>query len=196
VAPKAERVDPVVGLAAYLEAAHALTNIGAAFEPTDWGRPSACPDWDASMLIGHVVCVVRWHHAWLDRAQNGEVSLPWPTAELPARNQAALDHLEIVGGASRLSSFHSATRRYADRVATHWDLPYAYPGGVVTAGVHALLAAGEWHLHAWDLARAIDVEHKPNCALIRHQWVVLGRSIQTDGDPWTALLKASGRIRR
>jgi putative acetyltransferase len=76
---------------------------------------------------------------------------------------------------------------------TAWELPYAYPGGLLTAGVHAVLAAGEWQLHAWDLAAAVGVDHRPEASLIRATWVGLGRKVATDDDPWEALLHATGR---
>lgn len=181
------------GVAAYLNAAQALVAVGEQLGSDDWGRPSACPGWDVTALVGHVLCVVRWHHEWLDRAESGETSPPWPASELSARNQAAIDNLDITDGPAGLDAFKAETRRYADRLPGAWELPFWYPGGLVTVGVHAALAAGEWHLHAWDLGRAIGLEHKSEATLIRDVWIGLGRQVTPDGDPWQALLQATGR---
>jgi uncharacterized protein (TIGR03083 family) len=186
--------DLRAGVATYLGAAEALYTIGRRFGPEDWDAASACPGWDAATLVGHVLCVARWHHGWLDRAEAGDTSIPWPPAELDARNRAALDELEVMGAPDRLDAFRISTSRYAERLSTSWELPFAYPGGLLTAGWHALLAAGEWHLHAWDLGRAIGIEHTADATLIRAAWTRLGRRIEADGDPWRALLNATGRV--
>jgi uncharacterized protein (TIGR03083 family) len=180
----------------YLTAADALVTIGASFEADDWAMPSACPGWNAVDVAGHVLCVARWHHRWLDRAVAGNTAPPWPPGELAVRNQAALERLDIVDGPTRLAAFSDETHRYASRLATAWTLPFWYPGGLVTVGVHALLAAGEWQLHAWDLGVAAGIEHVADAAPIRDTWVELGRDISRNGDPWKALLLASGRSAR
>lgn len=41
---------------------------------------------------------------------------------------------------------------YLDRAKSAWDLPYGYPLGTITTGLHVGVAAAEWHLHAWDLS--------------------------------------------
>lgn len=191
--PPAPPVDPRTGVAVYLEAAEALVSVGRRFLPSDWSKPSACAGWDAAALAGHVLCVVRWHQEWLDRAVAGNTSPPWPAEELAARNQAALEAVTVISGPARLHDFQLESRRYADRLASSWALPYWYPGGLVTTGLHAMLAAGEWHLHAWDLGHAIGWEHTADATLIRSTWAGLGRRIARDGDPWRALLDASGR---
>jgi uncharacterized protein (TIGR03083 family) len=187
-------VAPDAGLAAYKAGSDALLGVGRRFSAADWERPSACTGWDAAALVGHVLCVARWHHDWLDRAESAELSLPWPASALSERNTAALHDLDVAGGPDRLDAFGAVTGRYADRLPPLWGLPFAYPGGVVTVGLHAALAAGEWHLHAWDLGRAIGIDHEPDASLVREVWVGLGRRIEPDGDPWRALLDASGRV--
>lgn len=192
--PRRPGIDPDAALATYLDGADALVKVGERFGAADWERASACTGWDVAALVGHVLCVVRWHHDWLDRTEVGAVSLPWPAAELAEHNQAALDDLGVAGGPNRLDAFRAATSRYAERLPPLWYLPFAYPGGVVTAGLHAVLAAGEWHLHAWDLGQAIGIDHEPDAALVREVWVKLARRIAPGGDSWRALLEASGRV--
>ena len=182
-----------VGVAAYTNAVDALLAVGGQVGPDEWASPSACLGWDAAAVAGHVLCVVRWHHQWLDRAEAGDTSIPWPVEELEPRNRAALVDLEIDRGPDRLDAFRVAGHRYAERLPNSWGLPFSYPGGRLTVGVHAVLAAGEWHLHAWDLGRAIGIEHVADAAPIRATWVALGRRVEPHGDPWRALLRASGR---
>jgi uncharacterized protein (TIGR03083 family) len=187
------RLDPAAGLAAYRAACSGFAAVAADVGADDWSRPSACDGWSALDVVGHVVCVARWHHEWLDRAEAGNRSPPFPLSELAERNAAALSALEISAGPDRVTAFVELTVAYADRVAAHWDLPYTYPPGTVSAGVHAVLAAGEWQLHAWDLAGAIDRDHHPDAALIRATWLALDRPVAAFGDAFDALLACSGR---
>jgi uncharacterized protein (TIGR03083 family) len=188
------RPDPVAGLAAYRAACSAFASVAADVGADDWSRPSACDGWNALDVVGHVVCVARWHHEWLDRAETGDGSPPFPSSELAERNTAALTALEISAGPDRVTAFVELTAAYADRVAAHWDLPYTYPPGTVSAGVHAVLAAGEWQLHAWDLGRAIDRDHHPDAELIRATWLALDRPVPATRDAFDALLACTGRL--
>ncbi len=147
-------------------------------------------------MAGHVLAVVRWHHAWLDASLDGATEPPWPAAELPRRNAEELVALEgadgLAGGRARIDAFARLAGEYADRITPILDAPYVYPGGRVTVGVHARLVVGEWHLHAWD----IDRSHRPSdddAELVRSTWQSLDRPIDADGDGWHALLDASGR---
>lgn len=52
-------------------------------------------------------------------------------------------------------------------------------------------------MHTWDLGEAIGAGHAPDprdAHLIRQVWPHLGRSVTEEGDPWAALLQASGRV--
>ena len=179
-------------LDAYRRAADAIAAVTRGFGDDDWARPSACAGWTNLDVAGHVLAVVRWHHAWLDASIAGAADPPWPASELARRNAEELAVLEIENGSARVEAFSADATRYADRIEPIWDAPYVYPGGRVTVGVHAQLVVGEWSLHAWD----IDRSHRPSAqdaALVRATWVVLDRPITADGDPWNALLTASGR---
>lgn len=188
-------VDATVGVRVYLDGVKNLLAVGSRLEPADWDRPSACAGWTCRDVAGHVLCVVRWHHDWLDTALGGVGGPPmWVAKELADRNQRALESLEITDGPSRLAAFDVSAHRYADRLASSWGTPYLFPGGRVSAGLHALLAAGEWHLHAWDLGETTQSCPAPLVSVVRDAWVLLGRDISADADPWTALMQASGRI--
>lgn len=134
------RPDPAAGQAAYRAACWAFAAVAADIGADDWSRPSACAGWSALDVVGHVVCVARWHHEWLDRAETGERSPSFPLSELADRNAAALTALEISAGPDRVTAFVELTAAYADRITAHWDLPYTYPPGTVSTGVHTVLA--------------------------------------------------------
>jgi len=185
--------DPVNGLAVYRTASSAFAAVAGAVGADDWARPSACLGWSALDVVGHVVCVVRWHHAWLERSEAEEGSPPFPVSELAERNAAALGALQIATGPERVATFVELTSAYAGRISGRWDIPYGYPPGTVPAGLHAVLAAGEWHLHAWDIATALGREHHPDAELIRATWLALGRPVSAEGDAFDALLATSGR---
>ena len=64
-------------------------------------------------------------------------------------------------GPTALEQFVTRARTYRDRLPAKWDLPYGYPRGTVTAGLHAAVATTEWHLHVWDLAQMDRWGHPP-----------------------------------
>lgn len=150
-----------------------------------------------------------WYHAWLDRAEGGEASPPFDAGELAARNELALEALAETSGPAALEIFVTRARSYRERLPAAWDLPYGYPRGTVTAGLHAAVAACEWHLHAWDLARSAGSGHRPSdpdalyrgagACLARAQGGLKGRiaavlvPVGARLSPWEAMLRRSGR---
>ena len=192
-------------LALYEEGVGAVQGVVAGWSEDEWLRP-ACGEWTATDLAGHLLCVARWYHDWLDRAEAGDSSPPFPFADLPARNQAAIDALPATSGPARLEEFGQEARRYAARLPPVWDLAYGYPLGTVTAGLHAGAAATEWHVHAWDLAAGQYRPAHPGDlfvavaeARLRSQGGVTGRAavallpILARYRPWQQLLRRSGR---
>lgn len=174
----------------------------------DWDAP-ACGDWNATEVARHLLAVVRWYHAWLDRALEGTTDPPFPADELPAANDAELARLVDLEGSAAVGQFASSARTYLDRVDAHWDLPFGYPFGTVTAGLHAGVAATEWHLHAWDLAAAAGRSHQPadpqglflaaGTCMARaeggYKGAVLAGLVPLAArrDPWGSLLRRTGR---
>ena len=69
-------------------------------------------------------------------------------------------------------------------------------------------ACAEWHLHAWDLARALGASHRPadpeavligwQAGMVHRPAVVPGHAVAgrpgRETDPWHVLLLASGRL--
>lgn len=173
-----------------------------------WQVPT-CGRWNGTETARHLLAVARWYHDWLDRAIGGETSPPFPPAEMDRRNDEALAAIGDVSGVEAIAAFVESATVYLDRAADHWDRPFGFPYGTVTAGLHCGMAAAEWHLHAWDLSLTSEHRHRPQdpdalftaagmClaeargglagAVLRHL-VPLG----SRRSPWRTMLKRSGR---
>jgi hypothetical protein len=156
-----------------------------------------------------VLAVADWYHEWLDRAEAGVTSRPFPVEEMPSRNQVEVANRADIAVDDAVRQFVTRARSYGERVDRNWDLPYAYPFGHVTAGLHLGVAAAEWNLHAWDLSGEFDARHEPSdpVGLFRAAgscfaasqggvrgrvtgWIVpIGARVR----PWPSLLERSGR---
>ena len=196
--------DPEV-LALYREGVLAVADRSSLVE---WDV-AACGAWTAAEVVRHVASAARWYDQWLDRALTGNADPPFPSTELPRRNDEEIHARAAQDPDEAVVEFVDTAGRYADRLSRHWDTPYGYPFGTVTAGLHAAVAASEWHLHAWDLARAAGDDHRPSDpgALFR----AAGRCVTTAQGglagaaqaglvrlaapvrPWEQMLRASGR---
>ena len=130
------------------------SRLAGGFTGEAWERP-ACGEWSAAALTRHVAAVAAWYHEWLDSAEQGDAAPPFPGEQLAAQNELALAPLAETTGPAARELFVTRARSYPARLPAAWDLPYGYPRGTVTAGLHAAMAASEWHLHAWDLARSV-----------------------------------------
>jgi hypothetical protein len=166
---------------------------------TDWARP-ACGIWDGTDLAGHLVTVVGWYHRWLDRAADGVTEPVFTADRLDEETARSLAALPSGSGPERVATFVVEADRHADRLAPHWDTPFGYPRGVVTAGAHAALAAWEWHVHAWDLAGGSRGTYRPaDAALMLERGTACfeaatGIHVPAEpGDPWLLLLRRTGR---
>lgn len=176
--------------------------VAARFRSDDWARPSACEGWSAADLAGHVLTVADWWHDWLDRAQAGNGTPPFTWDEIDARTATALAALPPSTGPERIEAFAARARAYLERIPAAWDRPFGWPGqsvaavSPVTVGVHARVAPAEWHLHAWDLAGALDQTYRPREPAIVYEGMttVFGVS-RRDGDAWENALRLSGRGR-
>ena len=200
--------DPAEVRRLYREGVGAIGSITAAFDESDWVQP-ACGEWDAADTARHVLSVVDWYHEWLDRALDGVVTRPFPEAEIDQRTAAALTEYADLSGPEAVARFTSRADAYVGRVEAHWETTYAYPFGVVTAGLHCGIAAAEWHIHAWDLSAVSGARHEPvdadrlfvaaaSCVAAGQGGIrgaLLGRlaPLAVRRSPWQAMLKRSGR---
>jgi uncharacterized protein (TIGR03083 family) len=181
----------------------------AGWSEDDWTRP-ACGTWTATDLAGHLVTVIRWYHAWLDRGLAGITEPAFPITALDTETGRALRALPDGTGPDRIALFTASADDYAERLIVHWDAPFAYPRGPVTAGLHAGVAAVEWHVHAWDFATSAGRSYTPEdadtlfLAAARCRLAVLGGTREKVGlrvarvaarqNPWEKLLRRMGRV--
>jgi hypothetical protein len=195
-------------LAQYREGVDAVVTIVAGWDDAQWAE-SACGVWSGTDLAGHLVTVIGWYHSWLDRGLAGDRDPVFPIAALDTETVAALAALPAGSGPARIDEFRASADAYAARLGEHWDAPFAYPRGLVTAGLHAGVAAVEWHVHAWDLAWAAGGDHEPPdaeglfLAAARCQLAVAGGLCGRAGmqaarlaarrRPWHQLLQRMGR---
>lgn len=192
----------------YHEGVDAFSGLAGACSGADWER-RACGEWSALVLTRHVAAVAGWYHEWLDRAERGDASAVFHSKELAAQNELALLPLAGMPGPAALELFVTRAQSYRERLPAAWDLPYGWPWATVTAGLHAPVAAAEWHLHAWDMARARGMGHRPSDpeALYRASGACLVKTergikrriaaalvpLGARLSPWEAMLRRSGR---
>ncbi len=192
----------------YVEGVDAFVRLAGELTGEEWER-RACGEWSAVVLTRHVAAVAGWYHEWIDRAERDNATPPFGGNELAAQNELALVPLAETSGAAALDLFVTRARSYGERLPAAWDLPYGYPRGTVTAGLHAAMAVTEWHLHSWDLARSGGTGHRPSdpdklyrgdgACLARAQGGLKGRiaaalvPVGARLSPWEALLRRSGR---
>jgi hypothetical protein len=194
-------VDQSLVLALYDEGVAAIVNA----RKDAWDE-RVCGEWTATDLAGHLLCDIRWYHEWLDAAERGSSVPPFPATDLAARNADAMQRLQDATGAERVELFVAEAKRYAARLPNDWDLPYGYPYGTVTAGLHAGVAAGEWHLHAWDLSGGTHQPSNPEALFVAVATAMTAAKGGVTGafgrvmvplaarrNPWQQLLRRSSR---
>jgi uncharacterized protein (TIGR03083 family) len=201
-------VDRATVLPLYREGVDAVARVVDGWDDAQWSAP-ACGAWSGTDLAGHVLTVIGWYHSWLDRAEAGDATAAFPIGRLDDETARSLAALPDGTGPERIAEFVREATRYADRLDTHWDLPFGYPRGTVTAGRHAGLAASEWHLHAWDFARAAGGDHRPQDATTLYEagaecLLAAEHGLAADlksrlapfaakRNPWEQILRRSGR---
>ena len=86
----------------------------------------------------------------------------WLARKLARQNAAELAALAEGQEPEHIAAFAASARTYARRIPPVWDLPHhRYRDTVVTVGGTVGAACAEWHLHAWDLARALGQDYSP-----------------------------------
>jgi len=190
------RMDAVRVLAAYDEGVKAIEEVSPAV--VDWNASTPCAAWRCVDLAGHVLCIARCYHRLLDAALTGRPLSGLPRGEaLAVMNGRDLIELPETSGPERVCDFVRTATVYGDRLRDHdWETSIgAWVGiGRLTIAEHILLAVGEWHIHAWDLARAAGGDHQPADAEV----VLAGRRLLPgslpEGEPWAAALQGPGRL--
>ena len=224
--------SPGPALAAFQDGVTVICEIAAQFGDAGWSAPSPCPEWRVIDLAGHLRCVADDFHEYLDDAPASRLARlmamgAHPDAlarKLARQNAAELAALPDASGPEHIEAFASSARAYAQRLLPIWDLPHhQYRDVLVTVGGMAGAACAEWHLHAWDLARAQGKDYRPaDPDMLLRGWMAGMPHLPPEGaglpwldhavaaevvtarrgaagpavreDPWHVLLRASGRI--
>lgn len=182
-------------LASYEEAIRAISVSGR--EVRRWDAPTPCGEWTALDLVGHMLAIVRYYHRLLDAAIAGRPLSDLPRgAQLAAMNADDLARLPESTGAERVELYVELAGDHLRRLReVDWDLVLGTWSGLgeLSVGQHTGVAIGEWHVHEWDLARALGSDHRPSdpLTIARGQRTVL-RAIGP-GDPWVSVLHGYGR---
>jgi hypothetical protein len=198
----------MAGLAAYRDGVTVICELSAQFSALDWAAQTPCTEWRAADLAGHLRCVADDYHEYLDDAPGSRLARLMATGAHPdtlARKLARQNAAEIAAlpdrpPAEHIAGYAGSARSYADRLDPVWELPHhRYRDALVTVGAMAGAACAEWHLHAWDLARALGKDYRPAAPEI----VLAGWRAgvpqrppaggDRDQDPWLVLLVTSGR---
>lgn len=164
---------------------------------TDWSLPTPCSGWNASELAGHLLAIVRYYHRLLDAAVLAHPLVDLPRGrQLEEMNASDLAALPPERGPRRISKFVADAQRSRLLLAeVDWDMQIGSweALGPLTVEQHTGLAALEWHVHAWDLAKAMGHEHRPLAPEILAQAARVLPAPMPAGDPWTATLRWTGR---
>jgi uncharacterized protein (TIGR03083 family) len=211
----AQGLDPVLG--AYYDGVTAICQLATRFSAEEWNARTPCPEWRGRDLAGHLRCIADDYHEYLNDAPASRyarlmASGPQPQAlarKIARQNAAELAALADAPPAEHIAAFALAARAYARRLPSVWDLPHhQYLDQVVTVAGMAGAACAEWHLHAWDLARALGTDYRPvdpeavlagwqagmvHLPPVAAGYTVVGRPRQA-ADPWRVVLLASGRL--
>jgi hypothetical protein len=153
-------IDGADVLSQYEQGVDAIEAFASQLDGEQWAAP-ACGVWSALDLIGHVGLVAAWYHETLDRAEAGDAMPSVDVATFDAWTEEQVRALPAASPEERVHEFVTTARSYAARLPADWDLPYGYVRGAISAGQHAALAAIEWNVHAWDLARVMGIDYVP-----------------------------------
>lgn len=205
-----DTLSPDAVLAQYDAGIEAITDAAAKREDRAWHK-TVVGDWSAHELARHLVVVAGWYHEWLDRSLDGETDPPFPAKQLDHRNELEILDLRDLDGPEAIEQFVRSATDYGQRLRRavadrQWDAPFGFPYGTATVGGHAGVAAGEWHLHAWDLSDGRWTPADPKTLYLaigagmtatQSAWrrPITRRAVEgvAARRPWKDLLKRSGR---
>jgi uncharacterized protein (TIGR03083 family) len=161
-----------------------------------WDKPSRCERWTISDVFAHLAGDFERYLVWLDAARNGVSDPPFARSELAADNEMILERYTGMTGDERLEAFESSAGAYLTAVAEVDPLlPQGNPMGTITVGEQVAWATVECAIHGWDIATAVGIEWPAPASAERLADVWRRRRAEPllAGDPWEAMLVASGR---
>ena len=190
--PPPER-DAVLG--SYADALTAFRGFG--LTAADWDVLTPCGEWNLLDLSGHLLAIARYYHRLLDAAEAGHHLEGLPRGgQLAAMNARDLRDLVEPTGDERMEFFLELASAHLQRLQrVDWKVILGDWSGLgpLTVGQHSGVAIGEWHVHAWDMARSFGAEHRPSDPVVVAEGNRVVRNVSYQGDPWQALLRAYGR---
>lgn len=165
--------------------------------------PSPCLGWDALTVVRHLEGIAGAYVLWTGSSFGGRIAQLRTGEEAARYNATVLERLPVLAMERHLHRFVALARDHVRLARVTWTAPMLEtPDDVlVTVGQHAAVAAVEWHVHAWDLARSQDRDHEPDPASLAvcvAAWEevladVTDTPMEADDAPWPALLIATGR---
>jgi uncharacterized protein (TIGR03083 family) len=201
--------SPDQALAAHHDGVTVICELAAQFSTEAWEAPTPCSEWSAADLAGHLHCVADDYHEYLDDAPASRLARLMATGadpdklgrKLARQNAAEIAALPDGHGPEHIAAFAASARSYALRLPTLWDLPHhRYLGTDISVGCMTGWVCAEWHLHAWDLARALGKDYRPaGPEVLLSGWRAAMpyrppvAEVGPAGDSWHTLLRASGR---
>src|SRR4051794_9978010 len=141
--------------------------------PGDWDRPTPCDGWNVRDLVVHVLVGARMAALLVDGGSREEAEALFVDATLP---DDVLGEFEA-GADAQAAAF--AEPGAMDRITAH-------PAGDFPVPLLLGFRVGDWTMHSWDLARAIDADETLDPDLVTHVWASI--------EPAAPLLVASGRF--
>lgn len=123
----------------------------------DWDRPTPCGDWTVRDLVHHLVGGDRMTVTVLEGRTAEEASAVFARPELS--DDTVADFIAAADAAD--AAFHAPGA--LDQIVHH-------PMGDMPATQIHGFRAGDYTLHAWDLARALDVDDKLDAELVTTVW--------------------------
>lgn len=155
-------VQPADTLAAIAAVARNLEAELARLSPKEWDRPSACDDWTAGDVIGHITWAGEYFARLIDRGLAGDTAQP---ANLPphgpARRRAIADggrRARAEFGDDLIDAFRRANQTLTEALGRvepdDWDRPTTHRVGSIRR--LAQVRVNELTVHGWDIRSPID----------------------------------------
>lgn len=175
-----------------------VLKLGRSLDPDEWNAPSRCEGWTVADVFAHLCGDFdRWGQ-WLDAALARDLTQPFALEQLAADNERLLDQYGSVDPPGLLETLERMSDDYVGRVSGVLpSVPQPHPRGTITVGDQVTWAAAECAIHGWDVATALDRMWEPPAGLPRiyNTWLHTPLPLlpEDEADPWTAILRASGR---
>jgi uncharacterized protein (TIGR03083 family) len=177
----------------FRDAVEGIVRIASAFSEDDWSRPTSCSEWCAGELAAHLRTTAARYHDDLDQAVAGTPAAVHTGVDLAQLNARMVNAVAPDSGFEHIEVFQELALTYAERLPAVWDVRPFTSGWSASVGEAAGAMAIEWHVHAWDLARSVARDYRPeSTTTLASAWQVSLAPFFSvavpDGDAWDALL--------